>query len=188
MLAQTGLGEVAALDLATGPVLWRTEYTPIELPKVRSYTPAMRETVWRTNPPIVAGDVVLVTPRDSRELLALDLADGHVLWSFRSSALDALDAGTSALAFDHLIGAGENVLYLGGAKLSALAKPGGMRSTEPPVPLWTERVERPDTTGRAQLARDGVVFRGSYGCPVILERERGRVLASMRWTRPAGCW
>jgi outer membrane protein assembly factor BamB len=179
VLASTGLGVVAALDLATGQVLWRTDYTPIPIPKARSYSPPKRDTVWRTTPPVVVGGVVLVAPRDSRDLMALDLADGRLLWSLPSSVLNALDADTAELSFDHLIGADERVFYLGGAKTSALAKPGGMRSVEAPVPQWTERVENAEWARHGQLAPDAVVVVGAFESPVFLERERGHRLGRL---------
>jgi len=160
VLAQTGLGLIAALDLATGEIQWRTEYETIPLPKTRSYSPPRRETVWRMSPPIVVGDVVLATPPDSRELLALDLADGHALWKVSARWLAALDTGTQLLAFDHLIGADEGAIYLGGAKISALVKRKGLQSASRIEPLWTERVERPDVSGRWQLARDELLLPG----------------------------
>ena len=158
LLAQTGLGQIAALDLATGAILWRTEYYPIELPKTRSYTPPRREVVWRTTPPIVVGDVVLATPPDSRDLLALDLEDGHRLWIIPMKGLSELDRSTELLSFDHLVGADAEVLFLGGAKVSAFSLPRGLRSPHAsrPVPLWTVRVERPDTSGRAHLFGDQI--------------------------------
>ena len=173
VLVQTGLGLIAALDLATGEVLWRTEYEPIELPNVRSYTPPRREVVWRTTPPIVVGDVVLATPPDSRELLALDLEDGHVLWSVSVSVLNALHTRTNELAFDHLIGVDGEMLYLGGAKVSALVKRRGLRSAETLEPLWTERVSRPETSGRACLAGDALLLPGPVEW-LTLDRETGK--------------
>jgi outer membrane protein assembly factor BamB len=171
-LAQTGLGLVAAVDITTGEVLWRSEYTPIEVPKARGYSRPSREVVWRTTPPIVVGSVVLATPPDSRELLALDLEDGRQLWTIWNRALGALDAGTRLLAFDHLIGAGEDTLYLGGNKVSALRKPGGLRSTKAFEPLWTELVERPDLSGRARLTREEVLLPGPIEC-LVRDRESG---------------
>jgi len=173
VLAQTGLGLIAALDSATGEIQWRTEYQAIELPKARSYSPPRRETVWRMSPPIVVGDVVLATPPDSRHLFAFDLADGHKLWWVWARGLAELDSGTKLLAFDDLIGADEQVIYLGGSKISALMKNGGLRSPKSFEPLWTERVERPDLAGRCQLAGDDLLLPGPGRC-LVLERENGK--------------
>ena len=172
VLAQTGLGTIVALDLVTGELLWRTDYEAIPLPKARSYTPPKREVVWRTSAPIVVGDVVLATPPDSRDLMALDLADGHVLWSVTERELTACHSDTEKLGFDHLLGASEDVIYLGGSKLSAIARRGGLRSPRPLEHLWTVPVEQPWTLGRAQLAGEEILQPGASEC-LVLDRKTG---------------
>lgn len=171
-LAQTGFGLVVALDLGSGDIVWRAEYTPIPLTKRRSYIAPRTRFVWRTTPPLVVGDTLLATPPDAEELLALDLGDGHLLWKRSVQALSALDPATATLAFDQLIGAQDGVLYLGGAKLSALEIVGGLRSPRFPVPLWTRPVEHPERCGRAQLAGAALLLPGPGGT-LLFERASG---------------
>jgi hypothetical protein len=172
VIAQTGLGQIAALDLATGEVLWRSEYQTIELPKTRSYTPPRREVVWRMNPPVVVGDVVLATPPDSRELIALDLENGALLWSVSSRKLRELDKETELLGFDQLIAADADGFLLGGAKLSAFAMRRGLGLAQKPEPLWTVRLEHPETLGRGHLLGDFVVVPGPTEC-LAFDRRTG---------------
>jgi outer membrane protein assembly factor BamB len=184
VLAQTGLGVVAALDLATGKVLWRTDYSSIPIPKTRSYSPSMRETAWKTTPPVITGDVVLATPRDSRELLALDIADGHVLWRVEDSALSTIEPPSGKADVDHLIGVEGNVLYFGGIRPAAFIKRSGMRSMEAPERLWSSTDVRA-IRGRGQLSSDGLYVplndglstRHSSAC-LVLDRESGKSTAS----------
>jgi outer membrane protein assembly factor BamB len=154
LLAQTDLGLVAALDLATGEVLWRTEYAPLPLPQAKGYAAQKRKEVWRVAPPLVVGEVVLATPRDGAELLALELSSGRRLWAEPMESLRALD-GDDQRGLDHLIGADADALYLGGEKVCALAKGGGLASDGG----WQVRFTLPlagSAAARARLAGDAL--------------------------------
>lgn len=175
VLAQTGLGVVAALELDTGTVAWRAEYEPLPLPKTRSYQAPLRVTTWRRAPPLVAGDVVLATPSDGAELLALDLGDGHRLWSVAAKPLVPEDER----AFDHLIGVRDATFYLGGARVGAFRKAEGLRSAAALEPLWSATVsEAQSRSTRIQLAGERLFVPRSQEC-LVLERGSGAVLAPL---------
>jgi hypothetical protein len=164
VLVQTDLGCAAALDLVSGTLLWKTAYTPIPLPKARSYSPPVRKSVWRAAPPVVVGDVVLAASRDSTQLLAFDLRDGHLLWAADEDALRRLDPATRDVGFDHLIGADSTTIYLGGDKLSALAKPHGLGARAPVAPAWTVPTPREKRLARERLAGDTILVPGPSEC------------------------
>jgi hypothetical protein len=73
-----------------------------------------------------------------------------------------------------MIGASADVLFLGGAKVSAFSLPRGLREAQSPQPLWTTLVERPETSLRAHLSGDQVFQpKDTSGC-FVLEQESGK--------------
>jgi hypothetical protein len=184
VIAQTGFGLVAALDWSTGEVRWRTEYTPIEFPKPKTYGLPKRQVVWRMAPPLVVQDVVLATPSDALDLLALDLADGHLLWNLSAKQLGLAGSDLRRRDFDHLIGVDADVLYFGGEQTAALRKPGGLRSNEPMELLWSH--DSPPQPGtRAQMIGDSLFVNGPSECQV-LDRRDGTVRSSFPVRSPLG--
>lgn len=182
VVAQTELGTLAALDLFSGRLLWESTYRQIDLPKTRHYQTAPRPLTWRLTAPLVAGELVVATPSDSSELLALRLADGGVLWSYSEEQLQALDPETRQEGFNVLVGADEDTVYLGGGKLSALQKPGGLASSARFVPRWTNVLGRVDTSPRAVL-RGEVLLAPSGIARTAFDRRTGERLdaASGDW-------
>ena len=138
VIAQTELGTLAALDLFTGRILWQTTYRQIDLPKTRSYHPPNRALTWDLAPPVVVGDVIVATPSDSREIVAVRLTDGSKLWEYQEEHLRQLHHDTELLKFDLLVGADQDTVYLSGLKLAALQKPGGLASGARFTERWTE--------------------------------------------------
>ena len=177
VIAQTELGTVAALDLLTGRMLWQSLYRQIELPKTRSYNISKREETWRLAPPVVAGDLVISTPSDSREIVAFGLEDGHAEWAYSEVSLRRLDRNTETLAFNHLLGADEDTIYLAGAKVAALQKPGGLAAGSTFVTKWTyalspAREAPPERTPRTLLCRDSVLVAVGEE-RLVLDRKTG---------------
>jgi hypothetical protein len=164
---------VAALSLASGEVLWRTEYTPIPLPKARSYMPPVRPHVWRNAAPVVAGNVVLATPLDCAELLALDLAGGELLW--KSSQELLFGRAAEFVAFDQVIAADGGALYLGGREIRAL-EPGPGWTGQPRGVKWARSF--PTTPAAAARAHgDGLFVPLDRGI-VELDRASGAIRRS----------
>jgi outer membrane protein assembly factor BamB len=182
VLAQSELGTIASLDLFTGNIQWQATYPQIPLPKTRAYNAGSRNLTWRLTPPLVQGELILATPSDSEELVALRLADGAFVWSYPEEHLQALDHKTRQLGFRQLLGADESTLFLAGSKLTALQKPGGLASSAPFSPQWTEVVDRPDSSPRAQLFGAHVVAPNSLRREVY-DRRTGARLAAL-----SGSW
>lgn len=176
VLAQTELGTLAALDLFSGRILWQTTYRQIELPKTRSYQPPKRDLTWELAPPVVVGDVLVATPSDSREIVGLRLLDGARLWAYTEKALQDLERPSGG--FNVLLGADHDVLYLSGAKLAALQKPGGMASAAAFHSLWTRPLERADTSPRALLTSDAVLCPSPQG-RTVYDRRTGEPIQSL---------
>jgi len=177
VIAQTELGTVAALDLVTGELLWESLYKQIALPKTRTYQSPKRDVKWRLAPPVVVDDVVVSTPSDSPELVTFDLEDGRVLSSNSQSSL-LIDSRHSGLNFNLLLGADADTVYLGGQKIGAISKSGGLAQGRPFDRGWSVEVEadrNADLTARALLCRDSILvpLRGER---VVIDRSNGLVL------------
>jgi len=175
VVAQTELGTLAALDLFTGRLLWESTYRQIALPKTRHYQTAPRPLTWRLAAPRIVGELVVATPSDSSELLALRLDDGSVLWSYSEEQLQALDPDTRQEGFNVLVGIDEDTVYLGGGKLSALQKPGGLASSARFTPRWTSVLGRVDTSPRAVLRGDVLVAPSAIARSVFDRRTGERL-------------
>ncbi len=141
VIALTQLGAIAALDLATGDILWETLYDSMPLPPNEHHWEAVRRPQhWLNAAPIVVGEVVLATPLDSTDLCALDLRSGAMLWSLPINRL--VDRGQSRERW-LLLAAQEDTLWLSGSALVAWRAPGGLEGPRPP----TERVQSPGFAG-----------------------------------------
>ncbi len=182
VIAQTELGTVAALDLVSGRILWQSLYRQIDLPKTRSYNTPQRDSTWRLSPPVVAGEFVLSTPFDSRELYAFRLQDGSVPWAVEEEELQRLDRDSEHLGFSLLVGADGDTLFLSGGKLAALQKPGGFSARSPFVPRWTYVLPREhepaERAPRPILCRDAVLVPTTVE-RIALERRTGERLPSL---------
>jgi hypothetical protein len=85
---QSNLGVIAALDARSGSVLWATTYDFMRPEPTLRRTPILRDLVWGTNSPLLLDHLLIVTPRDSQLLLAIDTGRGpdgasragEVLW------------------------------------------------------------------------------------------------------------
>lgn len=95
----TQLGSVMAVELATGRAVWGMTYDTIPVEKAYGRRAKLRETYWGPNPLLVVDGVLIVTPRDSRFLYAIDTGRGpdgpekagQVLWGFYNETGDLED-------------------------------------------------------------------------------------------------
>ncbi len=78
--AASGLGAVAAVDVATGQILWESTYEPIPIEKPQGYFPTYRDVGWHAAPPMLSGDYLVVAPIDSDFLYAFDRLSGELSW------------------------------------------------------------------------------------------------------------
>jgi outer membrane protein assembly factor BamB len=181
--AQSQLGCVSALDLSSGRTLWSARYEQIPLPRLRSFRSQTRELVWRPAPPVVAGELLLVTPQDSGELIAIERASGRVLWAQDQRTLRPRGASEGEL--NVLLGADREAVYFGGSLLGAFRKSGGLHARTPLEPRWSAFLgEDAAFAPRALLALDALLAPGPERLAVH-ERELGleRPEATRPWKR-----
>ncbi len=179
VVVQTELGTVAALDLFSGEILWESLYRQLPLPKTRSYAPQERKLVWRLAPPVVVGNVVISTPSDSDEIAAFRLEDGRVIWTYSENYLASLD-GERSHEYNRLVGADAHAVILGGDKLCALRKAGGIGSTSPFETAWPVRLLESDSDSRGASKRlpwpvvcGDTIFAPLRGERIVLDRSSG---------------
>ncbi|HVR73555.1 MAG TPA: PQQ-binding-like beta-propeller repeat protein [Planctomycetota bacterium] len=121
----TQLGVVAAVKLETGRLEWLTTYDTIEVVPSFSQKADLRDLSWGSNPLLLLGNLLIVAPRDSEQLLALDrgtgpagrLSGGRLLWWY------SLRPRTSAMEIDlrDLLGEHNGLLYFtGSSEVAAL--------------------------------------------------------------------
>lgn len=180
VLALTQLGAVAALDLYTGEILWETLYERIELPRTQDFRAPSFRTQWRNSPPVVADGVLLATPFDSRDLVAIDIDSGALVWSLAHATINRAAGGTSQL--NTLVGADRTTIVLGGEMVAALDAPQGVASRGQLRLRWSREPgdEEDAFTGRAALARGRVVWPLREG-RVELDLQSGETLLAAPW-------
>lgn len=189
----TQLGLVAAVDLFTGEVLWDTIYEQVDINAPRYYQEGWLDAVWRNAPPVVTGETVLAAPQDGRDLVAIDLTTGALIWSERqeriAERLDIVefvdrgrrfrrrsrDPGTAALA---LIGADEDHVLFGGQRVGSLRLPRGIRGGPPFARdwIWPTGDFLLDSSHGLPVLDRGSVFVPDAERLVRLERDTGRIV------------
>jgi len=138
----TNLGAVAALRTRDGRILWVSRY-----PRAQRVDPAHLAPHWRRDPSPCLYDrgTLLVAPADSPSILALDAANGQILWLSGPEPADAL----------HLLGVAGEQLIASGGKLYWIALRGAERGRV--RHLWPDGPDRPGY-GRGLLAGQDVLF------------------------------
>lgn len=181
VVALTQLGTIAVLDLFTGEILWETLHETIEIPRSRAFDAPQYPNEWRNAPPLVQEGVIVATPFNSRDLLALDLETGVLLWSLDVKSIQNV-AGRSRA--DVLFGASRDAIYVGGDRWLALHMPAGLGVRGALRP----KAESPDDDtallkslgGRPVLAQDRIVdprVNERYD----FDRETGARIGVTRW-------
>jgi len=162
----TQLGAVAALDLFSGDILWETLYEQIPVPRANHWNTEIRRQYWSNAAPIVADDVVLVSPSDSRELIALDTASGARLWRREH---ENFGRGFEELT---LLGARGDSLWLSNDRILLARAARGLRNAAGPT-LLDQSVELFNTTPRPRPAlSENLVIAASGARRVALDRQR----------------
>ncbi len=151
LVCQTNAGGVVAFDLAAHRLAWAQVYReepPPPPPPVGGFggrrprfsaisnIPPNLTSEWKSSPPVVAGERLLLTPPDGTELHCLSLRDGSLLWKAKRE--DDL----------HLAGVfGDKIVLVGRENLRALSLLDGTQ-------LW--KCFAPTTIGRAARAGDAL--------------------------------
>lgn len=173
LCVQTGMGAVMALNAGDLSLRWvatyeRTLQRTLELPngvRVMLDTDAVLPADgWLQNPPLIRGDVVIVAPPDSNNLLAFDRRDGRLRWS----------AGCPAARC--VVGADHKRLFVAGSQIEAFDLSDGGRA-------WRE--ECAGVVGRAVLADDRLLVPTDSEI-VVLDAATGRRLRSGTGRSAAG--
>jgi outer membrane protein assembly factor BamB len=154
LVCQTNAGGVVAFDLAAQRLAWahvyREEPPPPPPPAGGGFggrprpprfspisnLPPNLTSEWKSSPPVVVGDRLLLTPPDGNELQCLSLRDGSLLWKVKRED-DLYVAGV----------VGEKIVLVGRENLRALALTDGTQ-------LW--KCFAPTTIGRAARAGDAL--------------------------------
>ena len=180
VLALTQLGAIAALDLYTGEILWETLYERIELPRTQDFRAPSFRSQWRNAPPVVADGVLLATPFDSRDLVAVDIESGALLWSLAHATINRAAGAMSQLTT--LVGADRTTIVLGGEMVAALDAPQGVATRGQLRLRWSREPGEDDEpfTGRATLARGRVVWPLREG-RIELDLKTGETLLAAPW-------
>ena len=160
---QTNLGAVAALEAESGKILWLTTYDTIPVEPAMGHVAPRRWLPWGVNPSLLVGHVLIVAPRDSKHLYAIDTgrgpggaaAGGRILWTYRNATGDIRD----------LLGLYRQRLYFTGRAgvayldLSDLTPSGELASRRSPrLELAAGSWGRDRIPARGALTRSGVVF------------------------------
>ena len=176
IIAQTELGAISALDVLSGELVWSSEYSQVPIQPNTSSLPARRIVTWRVAPPVVVDGLIIATPSDSSSMACLELDDGAVRWSLSAFDLKRLGRDrTERYEFDYLIGADENTVYLGGEKIAALQKSGGLRSRLSFQPRWEHLAGRGSDAGKAPrpLLTPDVIVLANKDERLALDRRTG---------------
>jgi outer membrane protein assembly factor BamB len=186
VICLTQLGTLASLDLFTGALQWETLYEQLPLPRRRSFDADRRPATWRNTPPVVADGLVLATPVDSEELIAADLETGSLLWSMRQSKISR-DAEGYVPDVDLLLGADDETVYLGGRRLIALERAGGLRLGVPRR-RWSfgeAKIREENSRAWPVLTADRIIV-PTTTARLEIERKQGRLLADTPWLAGQG--
>lgn len=174
LVCPTSSGVVVAFDLATRESVWSYRYRDLNEgdPRTRARMLAMARLAaqrrgeklpvekpgnWLDACPIIVGNQVILTPRDSKELICLDLASGSLQWKLPR----------------------EDRAFIGGVDRSGLivvaAKKIELLNLQTGAPMWKQPITIPSPVGR------GVVLGNRFHIPVqsgqlaTIDLEHGRV-------------
>lgn len=180
--ALTSLGTVAAIDALNGELLWQTAYEQIVIERNYSRMEAQPlVNVWRQSPPVLVGSLLLATPYDSPDLVAIDTRSGALLWSLPYSFFMAQGAARYRGQELMFAGATADKVFVLGTKLLALGNAGGLSNGAPRRLSWQfehEDLSNPTALGRPVLTRDALHL-ALLDSRVELELDSGRARASI---------
>ncbi len=182
LICSTNAGSVIAIDLHLRELAWMMPYLKFENTYGRSPfdrigrrgARSMQRAVdlldgdhWQDTAPVVCDDVLLVTPTDSQDLIAIDLHSGQQLW---------LESRQDGLYVD--VSPNGEILLVGKRSVRGLSKEGNE--------VWTLPLAGDPPAGRG-------VFRGNvYDLPLqsdelwSIDPKTGKLLAASQHSAPLG--
>ncbi|MCI0343071.1 MAG: PQQ-binding-like beta-propeller repeat protein [Planctomycetales bacterium] len=165
----TNLGAVAVVEADRGGLRWVRTYPATSLPVNEGFHVRKRPPTWETNPPVVAGDLVLAAPTDCERLLALDRRTGALRWTLERTR----DRGD----YRHLLGARGGLAIVTGRRAAGVRLDSGEVAWV--APDLSER-EPDDPPGRGLLTRGSVWW---PGCAELrrLDLATGEILDRRPW-------
>lgn len=172
LYVSTNLGLVAAVDRRLGSVLWLAPYPQIPIQATMNYQPVSRRLSWYSNPPIVDGGRLYVTPLDSDTLTAFDAATGKRVFEVKRN-LGLSDAEgrreVDRPDYRYLLGVRKGLVLLAGGKVAAHDAATGKKK-------WEFRFPDPKetATGRGGASEDQVFF-GSSRALYTLDVATGKL-------------
>ncbi len=192
VLALTQLGTLAALDLFTGDIEWEVLYDARKIPKTNGVNANQLENDWRNSPPVVVGNTVFATPFDGKDLIAVDLSSGAMLWSqnYRTTLRTGLGQNMSR-SLNLLIGADEERIYLSGHRVVALGSSQGpvTRTGVDEVrwvyPAGSDRANELDPNGPRPLL-DATRIHIPGASLASIDRVTGQLKEDMKWVPGSG--
>ncbi len=177
----TNLGIVAAIDALLGTPIWATAYDVEPIPSTYFWYEAPRRwPTFQNGPPVIAGDLLVIAPTDSTQLMAIDRKSGAVRWKLRHRS--------KRLGFKvrRMFGADDERVYVGGQMVAALWLRNGDDHKAGDV-AWVQNVFEDDETALGS----GLMTRGSEGqegpglwvptdtCLYRFDRRTGKVTRSI---------
>lgn len=173
LYVSTNLGLVAAVDRRLGSVLWLAPYPQIPIQATMNYQPVSRRLSWYSNPPIVEGGRLYVTPLDSDTMTAFDAATGKRVFEVKRNLGLSEVEGRRELDrpdYRYLIGVRKGLVLLAGAKVAAHDAETGRKK-------WEFRFPDPKetATGRGGASADHVFF-GSSRALYTLDVATGKLV------------
>ncbi|MBI4606824.1 MAG: PQQ-like beta-propeller repeat protein [Planctomycetes bacterium] len=159
----SGHGIVAALDGASGEVLWASRYRS----RIRQgYAPPR----WQAGGPVIAGGLLIAAPVDSDHLVAFDLRTGRLLWERRF-------AGEGPQL---LLGAGGAHAYIGGDEVLALRLDDGKDAWRSAAVAETARRPRGEADGDGEQVGEVEVLEAPAAGIDSAIVAGGRIVAAAR--------
>jgi outer membrane protein assembly factor BamB/tetratricopeptide (TPR) repeat protein len=161
------LGIISAVEARTGSTLWSTAYEQIPIPVSRSTQHELRPASWINNPPLIVGDVLVVAPLDSDQLLGLDRATGQVRWAVER---------TDYRDYRVLIGARDGRVFVSNRRVAAFQASDGRQ-------LWEKALGGESIVGRGAVSSTGVLVATPTYVHILSPETGDPVTQPLRWNR-----
>lgn len=195
-------GVVTALELETGTVRWFVTYDTLRNDPSWQRQASRRALCWGPNPILLLGNILIVTPRDSDQLYAIDTgtgplgprAGGRILWKFANPLLaqgqaEWRDLAGFAAGRLYFTGPGEirnGPSLVAALDLRGLDALGRLASGEVPTRLAPLRLDG-IVSGPGQVTDEGILVATEKGIHLVaLDLRSARLLTTRPYPPRAG--